>query len=486
MTSVIEQIYHHAKQAPERLAVIFDEAVVSYGELWDKIVRCAHLYQTLGVRKGDRVICQCKYDPIFAACIYAAHLCGAAYVTADKDANDAMLNTLAEQLDAKLVVCNPKGDRPLHGIFFDELTDRLPEDTSMEGLAFPEPDSVATILFTTGTTGAPKGVQITQRGATARILARINEFNASNGSVCIAMVSLNHAAPVTMLDMYLYCGGTMIFLDGMMRIGRMFEYLDKYGVTTIYFPPSGISLLKQFSKEKLAKYTDQLDYVSTGSASMSVSQQDYMRRMLPHTRLYTCYGSSEAGVVTLYRYDNSERDITCCGKPCSGVDLRVMDDEGQALPVGQIGVIAIKSDMTMKGYYKHPELNDAVLRDGYFISSDLGYLDEEGYLYVCGRKDDMINIGGLKVYPSEIENVALKIPGIVDCICFGVPDPITGRAVKLLIQTDGKASLSVASVQDALSHVLDYYKVPKSIEFVTEIAKTANGKPDRKHYQQGN
>ena len=189
-------------------------------------------------------------------------------------------------------------------------------------------------------------------------------------------------------------------------------------------------------------------------------------------------------MVTSYRFDNSERAINCCGKLFNGVELRIVDDAFQAVSTGQVGMIAIKSDMVMKGYYKRPELNGIVLRDGFFLSDDLGYLDEDGYLYVCGRKDDMINIGGLKVYPSEIENAALKIQGIVECICFGVPDPVTGQAVKLLIKTDDSFAGTVALVTETLSRTMDYYKVPKCIEIVDEIAKTANGKPDRKFYQQ--
>ena len=139
--------------------------------------------------------------------------------------------------------------------------------------------------------------------------------------------------------------------------------------------------------------------------------------------------------------------------------------------------------MNMPGYYKQPELTGKVLRDGYFVSSDLGYFDEEGFLYVTGRKDDIINVGGLKVYPSEIENAALGIRGIEECICFGIPDEITGRAVKLLIRTNEHFTGTVAHIQEELSKVMDYYKVPKSIEIVDEIEKTANGKPNRKFYQ---
>ena len=482
-TSIVEKLSFYAKQTPDKMAVIFEGTEISYGELWDKTVRCAHLLKKLGLCEGDRVICQCKYDLYYVASIYAAHLCGAAVVPVDKNSDSEMIADMAEQIDARLAICNQKAERFSNCVLYEELAESISEDTSMEGLVFPAPDCVAAILFTTGTTGSPKGVQLTQQSLTGWAIA-ICEFSFSERDVCLATVPLNHAAPFMRLHHYIYIGATTIFLDGMMKIALLFEYLDKYRVNGIYFPPSAITLLQMLSKDKLAGYAEQLDYVISGSSAMMVSQRDYLKKMLPHSRVYTCYGSSEAGLVTLYCYDNSERPINCCGKVISGVELRIVDDAFQPVPTGQIGMMAVKSSMIMKGYYKRSELNNAVLRDGFFISGDLGFLDEDGYLYVCGRKDDMINIGGLKVYPSEIENAALKIPGIVDCICYGIPDTVTGQATKLLIQTDGSFTLSKADVQETLSHVMDAYKVPKSIEIVTEIAKTANGKPDRKYYQQ--
>ena len=483
MVSVVEQLFHHAEQTPDKAAVIFEGAEISYGELWNKTVRCAHLFRKLGLREGDRVVLQCKYDLFYVASVYAAHICGAAVAPVDKNANSDMIADMAEQIDARLAVCNQKGERFSSCVLYGELADSLPEDMSLEGLSFPAPESISSIMFTTGTTGAPKGVQLTQRNIMGWV-ACVCEHCSSPNSVILVAVPLNHVAPLMRLNHSVYIGGTMVFLDGMMKIRRMFEFFDKYGVTSMYLPPSGITLLQQLSKDRLAKYTNQLYDVNTGSAAMNVSQRDFMKKMLPNTSLYNTYGSSEGGVVTMYRYDNSEKAINCCGKPCPGVEVRIVDDAFQSVPTGQVGLIAVKSEMVMKGYYKLPELNSVVLHDGFFISGDLGYLDEDGYLYVCGRKDDMINIGGLKVYPSEVENTALKIPGIVDCICFGVPDPVTGQAVKLLIQTDDSFSLSAALVQKALAGVMDSYKVPKSIEIVSEIAKTANGKPDRKYYQQ--
>lgn len=482
-TTVVEKLFYHAKHTPDKTAVIFEGAGITYAELWNKAVRLAQLFKKMGLCEGDRMICQCKYDFYYVASIYAAHLCGAAVVPVDKNADGKMIADMAEKLDARLVVCNQMAERFPNCILYGGLSDNLPEEYSMEGLAFPAPETVAVIVFTTGTTGAPKGVQLTQRNTNGYI-TKCFEFTTSSNSVSLAAVPLNHVAPFMTLQHFIYIGGTMIFMDGMLKIKQFFEYMDSYGVTTIYIPPSGISLLQRIANEKLANYTNQLEYITSASSAISVSQRDYMKKILLNTRLYNVYGSSETGIVSSYRYDNNERDISCCGKASKDVEIRIVDDAFQSVPIGQVGLITVKSDMVMKGYYNQPEQDSAVLRDGFFISNDLGFLDEEGYLYVCGRKDDIINVGGLKVYPTEIEEAALKIPGVVDCICFGVPDSITGHAIKLLIQTDDSFTLSVVLVQERLGHMMDAYKVPKSIEIVDEIVKTANGKPNRKYYQQ--
>ncbi len=483
--SIVHRIAQHAEQTPEKLAVVFEGREVTYAELWDKTVRLAHLFKGLGVSQDDRVVFQGKYDAFFIAGIFASHLCGAAAVPADKDASAQMLDEMANRLDARLVVSVHAGHNFPCSVSYGELAGSLPETKSMEGLAFPEPDSVAEVLFTTGTTGAPKGVLRTQLSATTYAIVSkygLDLTDPANG-VMLTMIPLNHVAPIMILERLLYEGGTMIFLDGMMKVGRMFEYMERYGVNSLYFPPSGISLLQKLTKDKLAKYANQIEYFTSGSAALTAPQREYMKQVLPQTRLYTTYASSEAGMVSIHRCDNSDRAINCCGKPSMGVELRIMDDAFQSLPTGQVGLVAVKSDMLMKGYYKRPELTDAVLHEGYFISGDLGYLDDDGYLYICGRSDDMINIGGLKVFPSEIENAALRIPGVQECICFSVPDPVTGQGVKLLVKPDETSSVTIPQVQEELTKSMDYYKVPKSIELVTEIQKTANGKPNRKFYQ---
>ena len=136
----------------------------------------------------------------------------------------------------------------------------------------------------------------------------------------------------------------------------------------------------------------------------------------------------------------------------------------------------------MKGYYRMPELNDAAFRNGWFLSNDMGYIDAEGFLYVLGRKDDIINIGGLKVYPSEIEIATLKIEGVCDCVCFPVNDDITGQAAKLLIKKNSGCDKTIVDIKRQIAAYLDQYKIPKSIEFTERVERTSNGKLDRRFY----
>lgn len=136
----------------------------------------------------------------------------------------------------------------------------------------------------------------------------------------------------------------------------------------------------------------------------------------------------------------------------------------------------------MKGYYQMPELNAEAFREGWFLSNDMGYIDAEGFLYVLGRKDDIINTGGLKVYPSEIEIAALKIEGVCDCVCFPVNDDITGQAAKLLIKKNSGCDKTIVDIKRQIAAYLDQYKIPKSIEFTDRVERTSNGKLDRRFY----
>lgn len=481
MQTISERLIINAKKNPGRIAVIFENEQIDYGTLSERALQCRRLFIEWGVEAGDRIIVQGIYSSWFVAAAFATHLCNAVFIPIDKSPSADTVIALADRVEAKLIVTDFK----IEGVgyhCFDELDAALAYPADAADLTFPSLDSVADIMFTTGTTGTPKGVELTHRNLTTTAETRVHECGISPNNVGITLVPLNHVAPMRELYLSVYNGSSFIFLDGMTKIKIMFDYIELYRVTSMYIPPASISLVAGLSKDRLSRYADQMDYVYTGSAPMQVSQQEFMRKSLPKSRLFFSYGSSENGTVCLHRYYKDFKDITCCGKPCIGVELKIVNEDFEEVPHGELGMITIKSDMNMKGYFRMPELNAEVYRDGYFVSNDIGYIDDEGFLFVCGRKDDIINIGGLKVYPSEIEVAALKIEGICDCVCFSVSDAITGQASKLLIRVKDGFDKTIADVKRELEGLLDSYKVPKVIEFTEEIARTSNGKLDRKFY----
>ena len=485
METIVERLFINAKKNPEKTAVVFDNESIDYGMLGRKTLQCYRLFRESGVSASDRIIIQGKYTTWFVACVFAAHLCNAVAVPIDKKPSEIAVLSLAKRLAAKLVIT----DFPIdieNNILFTTLEDYSKFDEGFDTIVFPPIDSIADMIFTTGTTGNSKGVELTHRNLSVNVAVRTHEFEVKPDNVGITLVPLNHAAPMWLLYLSIYNGSAFIFLDGMAKIKLMYDYMDYYNVSSMYMPPASISALSMLSKDKLHDYADQMDYVNTSSAPIQVSQQNYMRKMLPKTRLFFSYSSSENGIVSLHRYHNDVRDITCCGRPCIGVDVRIVDDDYKEMPEGEPGRIIIRSDMNMKGYYQMPELNAEAFREGWFLSNDMGYIDAEGFLYVLGRKDDIINIGGYKVYPSEIEAATLKIEGVSDSVCFPVNDDITGQAVKLLIQKNSGCEKTISDIKKQLACFLDFYKIPRRIEFADRIERTANGKLDRKFYKNQN
>ena len=481
MKTIVEKLFENADRYPDKLAVIFEGEEVSYGGLQDAVIRLASWFKLQGVSVGDRIIVQAAFCKWYFAACYAAHLCSAIFVPVEKTLTQETLHSVIQRMGAKAVVSNfmPGGAASLRYQDMDGVLSGIEELPC----GFPAGDSTAQILFTSGTTGPQKGAMLTHRNLAANSLATSCGIGISWDDVGMTFMPLNHTASLRRLEAALYNGGTYIFLDGMMSIGTFYRFMAEYHVTSLYLAPSGIAALERLSKDKLHDYADRIGYVYTIGALMQESQRDFLLRMLPRSKLFCAYGSSENGTVSMYRYDRDRKDIRCAGRPCEGVDIRILDDGLNELPRGEQGRVAIRSDMNCKGYWGMPELTESSCHKGYFLTNDAGYLDEDGFLYILGRFDDLINIGGLKVYPSEIEDVALEIKGVEECICFDVPNTLTGSAVKLLIKQKTGAGLDVREIRNALTGKLDTYKIPASIEFVTEIVKTPSGKPDRKYYR---
>lgn len=349
---------------------------------------------------------------------------------------------------------------------------------------FPKADDSADILFTTGTTGASKGVELSHRALTATAENLIYGCRYKKDTVMIVPGPLNHANAIRKFFTSMVNGSTVYILNGMKNLKAFFAALDHEGSIACCLPPSSIRIIFSLTQDTLGEYADKIDFIESATAPLPEPDKQKLCTLLPHTRLYNNYGSSEAASVCMYDYNEYPGLIGCVGKAMPNSRIIIVDENRREIKSSKdhMGYIACIGDVNMKGYVNEPELTDSVLNNGIVYTNDVGYIDEEGFVYVSGRKGDVINVGGLKVAPSDVESAALAYEGVDDCICIPVDDPILGKALKLLVVMSDGVPFDVKAIRSHMLNTLENYKVPSYYERTEKIERTYNGKLNRKFY----
>lgn len=487
MDSIVEAVAKWAAQRPETVAVIAGGQQITYEELWREIRGFAAYLRSAGLAKGDRVVVKAKNDIWYAVSCYGIHLAGCVHVPLEKTIGPEGLRDVAEQLSPSLLISDISVEGAAYPTIDSARVRELAREHFDETLRFdlPRPEELCDILFTTGTTGRSKGVMVPHRAQVA--LAENIEYGIDmpTNNRFLVPNPINHAAGIRNLNICMFMGTTAILLDGYTNIKTFFAYIQDYRVTGIYMPPSAVRMILLLAEKELAKYTDQIQYIHTGSASFPEADKERLRELLPNTKLYYAYGCSEAGRACIIEYSRSGRGDCCVGRPTINSRVFIVDDDRKEMPssVDRQGLIAITGDTVMEGYFNDPELTARTLVDGVVYTNDIGYIDEEGYLYVTGRRDDVINVGGLKVAPTEVEGVALRFPGVAECVCYPVKDKLSGVAPKMNIVEQPGADVDTAALREYMLEHLEAYKVPKQFMKVDAVPKTPNGKIDRKVYR---
>lgn len=356
------------------------------------------------------------------------------------------------------------------------------------GIDFPASAQIAEILFSTGTTGKSKGIVLTHGNDIALAENVMYGVQMKKGNVELIPMPLSHSHGLRRTYANLVMGNSAVFTDGVTLLKKVFNLMEQYHVTSMDLSPSMLSIIFKLSKDRLGDYADQIDYIQLGSAPLPEKDKIHLSRILPKTRLYNFYGSTEAGCSCLLDFNSMSGKPGCIGKPAVNARFIVVDEHRNEIKSSpdNPGFLASAGSINMKEYFKAPELTAAAMENGFIYTKDLGYIDEEGYVYMLGRKDDVINYGGIKISPEEIESVVIQNPAIHDCACIPVKDALTGQAPKLLIVPEGRENpASTPAIYDEkafkafLAANLDASKQPKYIEIVDEIPRTFNGKIKR-------
>lgn len=441
-----DYLHQNARCYPDKVAVVCGDTSLTYAQLWQEVARRAQDFHP------HEVVCfRSSQDIDFLVTYMAIHLAGGVAAPLEH----GMPDTLFERISSAVA----------HSF---TLHSSLP---------------IADILYTTGTTGQSKGVMVSHRALIADAENLIAGQGFSHDLVFIINGPLNHIGSLSKIWPCIILGATILIIEGMKDLNAFFRALDtppssfrlppssKLKFAT-FFVPATIRMILQFAPDRLASYAHKLDFIESGAAPLPQTDMKRLCELLPHTRLYNTYASTETGIIATYNYNDDCCMANCLGRPMPHSKILITPD----------GLIACQGDTLMSGYVGDPELTATVLRDDTVFTSDVGILDEEGMLHLSGRASDVINVGGFKVSPIEVEEAAMASPMVSDCICISASHPVTGRALKLLVVTPPGQKLDKRTLARYLADRLEPYKVPMLYEQVDTIARTYNGKLDRKFY----
>lgn len=499
--NVIDLLEKAATLFPNHTAIVDKEAHLTTKELLDRIYCLGNALISLDLKKGERVavlmpnchqIVESFYGIASAGLVLVPlnfrnsaqeHL----YILNDSEARaiilaeeykDMITSILPEANTISWAICVTKNPGKKMISYYNLLAEAPPIKPKIEILG----EDINSLRYTAGTTGRPKGVIHTHRSNVISIYNSLMDgLNIEEGDAILLSAPVTHASG-SMIIPHLVRGAKVVLLPGF-DVQTYLETIQKEKITTLYIVPTMLYVM--LSNPDLKKYN--LSSLKTIRYGASPISPDVLRKAVElfGNIFVQGYGLTE-GLMPLtlltkkdHVLDGTEktlRRLKSIGREVTVAKVRIMDDNGNFLPPGQIGEIVVKSEQVMVGYWKNPEATSETLRGGWLHTRDMGYMDEEGYIYLVDRKDDMIVSGGFNVYPKEVEDVLYSHPAVLEAAVFGIPHEKWGEAVKAAVALKPGMKATEQEIIDHCKKYLASYKKPLSIDFMKELPKSSYGK----------
>lgn len=495
--SVGELFVRAVRRYGPRPAIRFGDLTLTYSEMGEGISRYFQALRDIGVTSGTGVCVLLSNRPEAILVRAAVLMLGArytplnplgsvsdhAFITGDAEAEiliiedrfAAMIDTILHDNAVRQVLTI--GEVAGRANLTTAVAARSPEPLRCEA----NPLGIAGINYTGGTTGKPKGIVYSHRVLVMNVLMALAEWDWPPRPVMALMTPMAHAAGYLTAPVFVK-GGTILIQDGF-DADAFIDAVEQDRVSATFLVPTMIYALVNHPRVSQADLSS-LKLIVYGAAPISLPLLEQATEIFGDVFLQL-YAQSEAPmtVTTLNLDDHREADadrLLSCGYPMVGVDVRLLDDEGSQVAVGEVGEVCVRGPLVMEGYWKRPDENAATLKDGWLHTGDLAREDEQGYLYVIDRKKDMIISGGFNVYPKEVEDALAQHPGVAQAAVFSIPDPKWGEAVKAAIVPRPGANPSERELIEHVRALKGPVASPKSIDFVEAMPQTALGKLDKK------
>jgi long-chain acyl-CoA synthetase len=513
--TVGEMLTRNANKFPAKMAIVSEDVSLDFRGVNSRVNRLANALIKKGLKKGDRVgalvhNCHQFIEIYFAAaktggifCPYNNHLrqwelkdiieySTPKFLFLDSDFGE-MIGALKPELNSvESYICLQKPDRP----FMEDYETIVAQgDTSEPGIKILE-DDVLSIIFTAGTTGKPKGAMRTHRHLMSDAVASAIDLSVGYDERVLITFPMYHVACEDNIVRHSFLPNTIyIKKEGGFNPDEVLEYISKERISRCQFVPTMIHSLIQVPD--VSKYDlSSLKLILYAGSSMPV---ELLKKAL---EIFPCgfaqlYGQTESGPFTTvlkpedHILDGTEKSVArlaSSGKPALNYEIRIVDENDNDVAAGEVGEIIGRSEAMMIGYWQMPEETEKKLKNGWLHTGDLGRFDEEGYVYVVERKNDMIISGGVNVYPREIEEVLYRHPAVSEASVIGLPDEHWGEVVKAVIVLKAGIQATEDEIKDFCGKNLAGFKKPKSIDFWKELPKSPQGKilkkEIRKHFEQ--
>jgi len=476
---------------PERTAVVTAQRSTSYGELELAAGRIAAGLRGLGVAPGDRVAIVLPNGAEMAEAIYGALRARAAFTPLNPTIKQDKLGDVLERCGATAVICDAERAATVEAAAARAGGPAVAADIASLGRAedstgaAPLDVDLAAVLYTSGSTGEPKGVTVTHRNMAfvGDSIIEYLELGPEDRILCVLPLSFGYG-----LYQLLTCvrsGATLVLEAGFTFPGRVVEVLERERVTGLPGVPTVFGVLTAL-RGLADRELPHLRFLTNAGAALPAATLAAVRRTFPDARLYSMYGQTECTRVCYLPPEQLDARPTSVGIPIPGTEAWVEDDDGRVAAPGEVGELIVRGSHVMQGYWQDEQGTAERLRPGRWpwervlATGDLFRRDAEGYLYFVSRRDDMIKSRGEKVVPREVEEVLHAVPGVREAAVVGVPDELLGQAVHAHVAPVSGEQLDAGDLRRCCAERLEVHMVPRRIVLHAFLPRTANGKIDRR------
>ncbi|WCK56044.1 class I adenylate-forming enzyme family protein [Aneurinibacillus sp. Ricciae_BoGa-3] len=494
--TLIETFENSVARFPDRVALVHDNDRITYRNLQEQVQSMAYqLRNCYGVEKGDRVALLLMNGIPFVVGVFAVLQIGAIAVPLNTKLRTSELEYMLQNSGAKVIITNLEwwpnlspiiGTIPVEHVFV--TSDTPPNGTLAYKLLTQEtaPGCVreevnehdaAIIMYTSGTTGRPKGAVITHFNLIHSAINYALCFNLSSDDKTLVAVPLFHITGfAAQLVPFIYLGGKIVLMP-MFKADQFLQLIQEESITHVIAAPT-VYVMSLMQPDYTQYDTSSFRCAAFGGAPMPAETVKALQKWIPGLELHNAYGLTEtASPVTLMPHQHQVRKLNTVGIPVPVGEVKVADPATrEELPPGQVGELLVKGPMVVPGYWQNEAATKLAIVDGWFATGDLAMIDEEGFVSIMDRIKDMINRGGEKVYSAEVEDVLYSNTKIMEAAIVGVPDSTYGEVVKAYVVPRQGQRLSEEEVKQWVAERMAKYKVPAYVEFLEALPRNPNGK----------